>query len=307
MGGAVTYKKRVTYPLASPGQYTNDQVKAISLKPYRGKDVYHAELHDGQIVRLNRFSTLKELLEKDALIQWAANMAADLVDEAWDVTEQYPQAYKDRLIQDARSAWKNDRDLKGDWGTLAHDLIEKFLVAGAWPEDWSGIPVPVQNSLRCFVPWWEEADLRVLATEKYVYNMQLAFGGRTDLFAQCRKTGTKGVVDYKTSGTIYPEFILQKVAYSGALIELGEDIQWAIIARFGREETKAQILRIDREQIEYFWRGWKMVCLFQPYWKQLKSLANKANREHEKMLTQAAEAERQAQIDEFLSQFPEEV
>lgn len=308
MGGTVVkYKKRETYPLASPGQYTNDQVKSICLKPYRGKDVYHAELHDGQIVRLNRFSTLKDLLEKDALIQWSANMAAVLVDEAWDVTEEYPQSYKDRVIDEAKTAWKNDRDQKGKWGTLAHKLIEEFLTTGAWPENWSEIPVPVQNSLRGFKTWWEKANLRVIAVERYVYNMQLAFGGRFDLFAECRKTGSRGVVDFKTSENMYPEFIIQKVAYSGALIELGEDVQWAMVARFGRNEKKPHILRITREQIEYFWRGWKMVCLFHPYWKQLKSLANKANRDHKKVLINEREAARELELNEFLSQFPEAI
>lgn len=299
MGGGQTYKESKSFPLASPGQYTNDQVKGIKLAPYRGEDIYHVELHSGETVRLERFSTLKSLLEKDALIQWSANQAVEHVDRMWDLEEEYPQAYKDKVLSQARKAWMDNRDQKGSWGTQAHKIVERYLGTGEWPADWSEIPTPVQNSVRLFSDFWKTAKLKCIGVEKYVYNMPLAYAGRLD-WLLVNEAGETGVGDLKTSDNIYPEMLIQIVAYSFALIELGWDIRWAMVVRCGRNEKKPQIVKIDRAMIDHYTRGWKMVCLFHPYWKQLKSLASKENRAHDKVLINDAEAQREADIDAML-------
>ena len=120
--------------------------------------------------------------------------------------------------------WANQEGLAGrniketkekacDSGTLGHDLIEADIYGAV--VDLHGIAEDVigaaKHAFQGFLAWKEITKLEIVETEKPLVSEVYPFGGTLDAIG---KIGNKLVLlDWKTSGGIYVEYLLQGAAY----------------------------------------------------------------------------------------------
>jgi hypothetical protein len=77
--------------------------------------------------------------------------------------------------------------------------------------------------------WAAKVALEPLAIERTVYCLQCGYAGTLDLYA--RVEGIPTVLDWKTGRAIYPEALLQNVAYRHAARRLGMPSSQGLIVR----------------------------------------------------------------------------
>jgi len=139
----------------------------------------------------------------DALIQWAANCAADFARESGD-------------FENARFAWKTVKKEAAGIGTQAHDMIEWFIKdKGRSANVQKSDVAEVSNAFSAFMRW-NEANIDIwLESEKPVFDLDNLYAGTLDAVAKL-KTGKIAVIDFKTSKGFYSGFDLQVAAYGKA-------------------------------------------------------------------------------------------
>jgi hypothetical protein len=122
------------------------------------------------------------------------------------------------LIHWAWTEGKEGRDYRetaksaANAGTLVHDAAE------AWkhgrPYEWTGSPDLIkkaQRGYRAFLEWTQQTRLKIEQTEVSLVSERHRFGGTFDALL----LGDKRVMaDYKTASSVYPEHLLQVVAYA---------------------------------------------------------------------------------------------
>jgi PD-(D/E)XK nuclease superfamily len=111
--------------------------------------------------------------------------------------------------------YRKERDRAADIGTLAHFMCEAFL--NGFVCDLSDYQQEERDrALVCyskFLDWWEEQELRVVATETQLVHPTLRFGGTIDLVAR-DKQGRLCLLDLKTSKRISDSYIRQIAGYT---------------------------------------------------------------------------------------------
>lgn len=162
--------------------------------------------------RVPSVTTILGILNKPALMNWAWKCGIE------------GQDYK--LVRDKSSGI----------GTLTHALIlanlteTKCDTSGYSKED-------IESSEVCyksFLEWKRLHKINVVYAEKYFVSEAHRFGGTIDLFAEVDRLPT--LVDFKTSGGIYPEAMHQVAAYKKLLEEYGHKVDRVKILRIGKLE-----------------------------------------------------------------------
>jgi hypothetical protein len=165
---------------------------------------------DGQPVK--SVTTLLKVLSKDALVQWAANSAADFATDHWDDLALKAPSERRALIARAH---QRARDKAAAKGTQVH----------AWADDLlAGRPVEIPDehvaTVEAFARWWERAGFTTIATERAVWSPAddlegRAYAGRFDLLAEHPRWGVT-LIDWKSGKSVYSDFAVQLAAYAGA-------------------------------------------------------------------------------------------
>jgi PD-(D/E)XK nuclease superfamily len=99
-----------------------------------------------------------------------------------------------------------------DIGSLVHKIIETEIAGGTPP------PVPpeyranIESALNSWREWFLAQQLTIIATEVPLVSEEYRFGGTVDAMVLDRH-GQVCVADWKTSGGIYSEALLQVAAY----------------------------------------------------------------------------------------------
>ncbi len=111
-------------------------------------------------------------------------------------------------------------------GTLVHEAVESILLGGN-PE----IPESVAPAVRAAVSFLEDHRIEVTPerVERRIVNRDERYAGTVDAIA--RIGGKLGVLDIKTSQSIYRDYCLQTSAYMDALKNEFEDLQTRWILR----------------------------------------------------------------------------
>lgn len=122
--------------------------------------------------------------ESGGLIQWAWKMGMDGIS-----------------LEDAR-------DKAADAGTCAHEMIDAHLHGRAFDEaPW---PKPIREKAEhCFLgylEWQKQSGLTVVASEVSLVSEAYQFGGTFDAVVS---SGSLVLLDYKTSGGIYTDMLIQ--------------------------------------------------------------------------------------------------
>lgn len=204
---------------------TQDRTIKIANSGYEFDEKAHLHTLDGK--PLTGVTTVLSVIAKPALIQWAANMACDYIEEKLMFETDWLNVHKAdfaNLLKEARTAHKKKKESAGTHGTEVHSLIESHI--NKIIEHFDGYAKSLrlyteQNpSVVKFIEWAKENDVKFLASEKHVYSRLMWTGGICDII--CEIDGKRYVGDIKTSSAIYPEHFIQASAYAEMLKEMGD-------------------------------------------------------------------------------------
>jgi hypothetical protein len=122
-----------------------------------------------------------------------------------------------------RSAPEEISDRAAKKGTLVHLAAEQ----GLRPEDVDEATAP---KLRQYHAWMDDTGFEVLGQELQVWNLELGYAGSLDILGR-RPDGSLAIVDIKTGksvkgrhGELYPEIVIQQVAYLMAEFVGADDV-----------------------------------------------------------------------------------
>jgi len=150
--------------------------------------------------------------------------------------------------------YKKERDKAADIGTIAHFLIECYLTGQvADLDDYS--QEDIDKALGCynkFVDWWDEQNLKVVATEIQLVNETYKFGGTIDLIAK-RPNGDHVLIDFKTSKKISESYWRQCAGYAALWNQNQEVNGFNAINQI----TNHAIVRIGKQEEGDFEVVWK--------------------------------------------------
>jgi hypothetical protein len=179
----------------------------------------HAYKLDGK--RLTGVTTILGVINKPALIQWAANQAIDFVQKHGETKQGFTTIAKDDL-QTARKAHAMKRDKAADKGTAVHEAIEQIVLD--WIKDHNGTPQALEvpdRRVQTFIEWAINNDITFKASEVKVYSEKHWYAGTFDLLYE--RDGRTYIGDIKTSNYIYWTHLLQMAGYDIAISEMRPD------------------------------------------------------------------------------------
>lgn len=107
--------------------------------------------------------------------------------------------------------YREVRDKAADAGTMAHDLVEKWIKKE--PLVIEGDPLVVDkanNAFQIFLEWANQSKLEVTDTEVRLVSEKHRFGGTLDAMLV---NGKRSLGDWKTSNKVYSEYLYQIAAY----------------------------------------------------------------------------------------------
>ncbi len=224
--------KELQYDDNKPGEQ-GSLLEDFVKKGYYFDKENHIHVLDGR--PLNGVTTVLQVISKPMLIQWAANMAVDYIDnhihsKNWLTLD----AIKwDTLLKEARTAHRKKKEKAGDWGTEVHKAIEHYVKGEILGElDEKGLEV-----FEKFATWAKENKVEFLESEKNVWSESMWVGGICDLVIKIN--GKKYIADIKTSSGIYNEHFFQMAAYALCLEEMGEhkDVEGYLVINLKKDGT----------------------------------------------------------------------
>jgi len=216
------------------------KVKVALSDDNKGYHVHGDERIPEDIV-LPRVTGILNIIEKQGLRTWAMNMALDYMRE--NIGNDIPF---EELLENARLAHEQKRDIAADYGTEAHALLQQLCID---PD--TAVPDKFVPVVSAWEEWLDNSGLTILDTETSLYyhdttskDAPISFAGTADLIAM-DKDGTPVICDYKTGARLYPESALQMAAYSLGLAYCG-------IGKFldagNMVNTKAFVIRLPKEE-----------------------------------------------------------
>jgi len=141
-------------------------------------------------------------------------------------------------------------DASLDYGSFVHNLLERHIKGEDITKE-----IPIEKK-RIFDDFFRISSLHRLtyvSSEMPVYNKKLLYCGTLDATAQA-PSGQLWLVDFKTSKSIYPEYLLQLSAYWNAYEETtNQKIDKAMIIRLEKDnpdENPSEACFLDRSESE---------------------------------------------------------
>lgn len=159
-------------------------------------------------------TTVIGVLDKPALVGWAAEQAASYAVENWDALKDVPLLERGKRIKEARFNTNRKAVVKGN---RIHALGDK-LAHGETVE----VPVEIRSQVEAYAHFLDAWEIDVIATETPVCSTVWRFGGTFDLLANVPRFGVS-LIDIKTGGRVYDETALQLNAYAGCDLRLVEE------------------------------------------------------------------------------------
>jgi hypothetical protein len=178
-------------------------------------------------------TTILKVINKPALIQWAANLASDhFLKELKSGRNDF-----DALHEEAKYAHRAKKEAAGGSGSNIHDYAECWFKGKDLPELKTD---EAKRGAEAFHDWLKSHKIQILASERRVFSQEFYYAGTCDLVAKI--DGVLGVGDFKTGKRIYDETRFQLAAYQNALQEEKKtkfDARWAI--RFDKKTGKFEV------------------------------------------------------------------
>lgn len=157
-------------------------------------------------------TSVLKLLNKPALVPWAANQCASYVKSKAKDGMTRPEIVA--LADEARKAYQRFTDEAADIGSLVHNYAESVLKGEevALPEH----PAAVKGC-NAFEEWRKSHEIKCLASEMIIFSKEMFYAGTADFYGYI--DGELVVADFKTSSGIWNEYLLQTAAYQLAIEE----------------------------------------------------------------------------------------
>lgn len=194
-------------------------------------------------------TTVIGILNKPALIGWAANMAVDHIYESVGIKPGKAAliTINSEVLEEARNAHARKRDEGAEKGKDTHFYIEAIIKSAI---DTNGGFIPQVNSfpdpqVEKFCKWANEKSVQFLASEKKMYSQKDMLAGTADFV--CFIEGKKYVGDIKTFNRMYDMSpFLQTAGYRYMLQEMGEkDFHGSVIIMLGKDGSFGEFFRVD--------------------------------------------------------------
>lgn len=140
------------------------------------------------------------------------------------------------------------RDAAAEAGTIAHQWIEDYFHGDPltpYPDASVETITQAEQGFGAFQEWAGQVKPRILETEVPLVSEQYRFGGTLDALAVV--ADRRSLLDWKTSGGTYPDYIAQISAYRQLLRE-----------RDGAElaPDRAYCLRVGKEMADFHYHSW---------------------------------------------------
>ena len=184
-------------------------------------------------------TSILKLLDKPALIQWAANMAVSYIRDNW-TGEMMGQESFEKICNEAKTAHRRTSKDAADIGTTVHSFAQRILETGraALPSD-----PKAANGAQAFLSWFHAHEIKPISVERMFLSSTFWFAGTCDFFGHF--DGKLCVLDFKTSSGLYLEMLLQLAAYAIALEEETKElVENGIICRLDKKTGKCQVYHI---------------------------------------------------------------
>lgn len=215
----------------------------------KGNRRYYQVVGDPQVpegAQLASVTTILNVMAKAGLIPWARNMSlakvrATLYDHLESETRVIDAAWVDQIIEEARARPDEIRDEAADFGTRAHDVIERILRAEAEEEE-VVVPGDLRQAIENFMTWKARAGIEIALAETMVYSAKHLYAGTMDAFGW--RGGQPIALDWKTSNGLYPEAALQVSAYAKAYEEMTGQRCEAAVVRFGKTRPDFEVREV---------------------------------------------------------------
>ena len=143
------------------------------------------------------------MLDKPALINWAAKLSAEYAIEHATALALLPPADAVKVV---KGSWRGARDESADFGTYVHDLIEQDTMPPKDSKAWPYVQAAAQ--------YMDDQGLTPIAQERTVVNVKAGYAGTADLFSV--QENRVIVSDWKTGNGLYESAAIQLVALANA-------------------------------------------------------------------------------------------
>jgi hypothetical protein len=111
--------------------------------------------------------------------------------------------------------YREERDKAADAGTLAHEMVEQWVKHGPGspilPDAPQDVVDKAMKSFGAFLEWADQTQLKITHTEMPLVSEKYRFGGTFDAILV---KGKRAMGDWKTSNSIYGEYLAQIAAYA---------------------------------------------------------------------------------------------
>lgn len=169
----------------------------------------HSYTLDG--LRIPGVTTVIGILDKPALVGWAARETAIYTDENWDKLAGMRSGDRIPLMEKARFNTNRKAVVKGN---RIHNLGEQ-LANGVTVD----VPLEIRSQVEAYAKFLDDWGLTTVATETPVCSTEWAFGGTFDLITESDRFG-RSLMDIKTGKGVYAEVALQENAYANCDLRL---------------------------------------------------------------------------------------
>lgn len=204
----------------------------------QGREHFYDTTVNGQTTRYPGVTGFLSVINKPALVTWAKKEALSLVEAALvkrlegDKSARIVlnKAWIDNLMYDAKKRPDLLKDEAADLGSKAHSFIDAII----HNQEPAEIPPEIEGPVKAFKDWWKSSGIELVLGDTKVASLIYEFGGSLDALGV--RNGRYVILDWKTSGGIYPEYALQVAAYGQAFSETyGFECDEAVIVRFSKK------------------------------------------------------------------------
>lgn len=230
------------------------------------RDIY--VMSNRQPVTEGSVSELCGVLDKPALVPWAAKKTVEAVAELWRPDQAYNAKYIEMALNEAKNGWRVNRDTAGDIGTEIHLIVGAYVEGQLKPETVQNLAhrAGLENFIKVTAGWeWLGSEITLISewcecdgypsvyckrdkhTESPLSSCPKlrGYGGTADAIA--RVNGKVLLIDFKTSNSVQPTYSMQCALYAAAT-PVGDAAQ---LAPVWRQIEEARILHFHKELLSW--------------------------------------------------------
>lgn len=185
------------------------------------------------------------VINKPALVNWAARMAVEHVKESIEPGKVYDEVQLMTIFEEAKGSHYKKKADAGQLGTFVHNWVEDYI-NGKNPT------LPHNEQLRAavekFLDWQKAHKVEFLLSEQQIYSRKYNYTGTLDFI--CKIDGKMYIGDLKTSSGIYPEMLIQTAAYRFARTEEYPEEEYAgqVIVKVGKDDGALEVAVVDDDE-----------------------------------------------------------